>query len=88
VWRTSTCNTDTVLYLYCKHLTNDKPGYLAVCQQTDIDLSHLHSHLMEVKVQVSTALTQLGGSDELQGRVMSPDSTLTITVRRSDSSTL
>lgn len=72
---------ETVLYLYSRHLTESKAGYLAVCQQ-NTDTGPIYNCLIDIKVQVSSALTSLGH------RVRSPNGRSITISKHSDSSTL
>jgi hypothetical protein len=81
-------DVETILYLYCRHLADTRPGYLAVWLPTGHgDLSHLHRHLLDIKCLVSSMSPSVSAS--VRHHLPSPsDERLVVAVKQSDSSTL
>ncbi|KAK2185613.1 hypothetical protein NP493_229g01045 [Ridgeia piscesae] len=51
-----TDEVESILFVYCQHQSEVKPGVIVVCHSPHSSCEHVCAHLMEVKIQVSAAI--------------------------------
>ncbi|KAK6173600.1 hypothetical protein SNE40_017021 [Patella caerulea] len=79
---TSEDDVVALLNIYCSSLSDKKTG-IFVLTRTDLDLNHLHSHLMNIHLKLSTAWPP-----SLSSTATTPTRLTEVVIKQSDSSTL